>query len=91
MHVLFDESIPSRTEEYYAEIDRLRVKVDPGERSLEEFDWLKDTYHIDSGLLFRTNRVVIRKGVIVAYRSLVTAGSPVLRTRCRFIWPRSWK
>jgi hypothetical protein len=74
VHVLFDESIPSRTEEYYAEIDRLRVKVDPEERSLEEFHWLKDTYHMDSGLLFKTNRVVIRKGVIVAYRSLVSAG-----------------
>jgi len=74
VHVLFDEKIPSRPEEYFAEIDQLRVKVSPEERTLEEFGWLKDTYHMDSGLLYKTNRVVIRKGVIVAYRSLVTAG-----------------
>ena len=45
-------------------------------KRLEEYDFLVNTHHIDDedGLLHRVNRVVVRKGVIVAYRSLVTAG-----------------
>jgi hypothetical protein len=37
--LLFDESISLRTEEYCSDIDRLREKVDPKERSLEEFNY----------------------------------------------------
>ena len=35
-----------------------------------------NTHHVDDedGLLYHVNTVVVRKGVIVAYRSLVTAG-----------------
>ena len=62
VHVLFDERIPSKSEEYFEEIDRLRVKVNKEKWTLEEFGCLKDTYHMDSGLLNRTNRVLVCKG-----------------------------
>jgi hypothetical protein len=59
------------------EIDALRVKV-AGDApiSTEDFKHLIGTYHIDdeSSLLYVVNRIVVRQGLIVAYRSLATAG-----------------
>eukprot|EP00602_Paraphysomonas_sp_CaronLab_P004809 CAMPEP_0185023452 /NCGR_PEP_ID=MMETSP1103-20130426/6129_1 /TAXON_ID=36769 /ORGANISM="Paraphysomonas bandaiensis, Strain Caron Lab Isolate" /LENGTH=1343 /DNA_ID=CAMNT_0027556055 /DNA_START=49 /DNA_END=4080 /DNA_ORIENTATION=+ len=76
VHVLTDESIPSRSESYFAEIDALRVKEAERPKIVSDYAGLEGTYHIDDedGLLYKTTRVVERKGVIVAYRSLVTAG-----------------
>eukprot|EP00602_Paraphysomonas_sp_CaronLab_P001187 CAMPEP_0185020694 /NCGR_PEP_ID=MMETSP1103-20130426/3325_1 /TAXON_ID=36769 /ORGANISM="Paraphysomonas bandaiensis, Strain Caron Lab Isolate" /LENGTH=1580 /DNA_ID=CAMNT_0027551749 /DNA_START=34 /DNA_END=4776 /DNA_ORIENTATION=- len=76
VHILTDESIPSRTEEYYAEIDALRVRTAPRPKTVNDYQHLVKTFHIDDedGLLYKTTRVVERKGVIVGYRSLVTAG-----------------
>ena len=81
IHVLFDENIPTREEEYFQEIDALRVKVaGDAPKSTEDFKHLIGTYHIDdeSGLLYVVNRIVVRKGLIVAYRSLVTAGKATI-------------
>ncbi len=74
VHVLYDESIPPRDKEYYAELEEALVKTDPLDRSVEEFKHLIGSYHVDDGFLFKTTRVVVRKGLIVAFRALVTAG-----------------
>ena len=76
VHILTDESTPSRSEKYFAEIDALRVREAARPKLASDYVSLEGTYHIDDedGLLYKTTRVVERKGVIVAYRSLVTAG-----------------
>ena len=75
-HVLFDEKIPNRQTDYIREKDEMAVKFAPDEKRLEKYQYLVNTYHIDDKeeLLYRVNRVVVRKGVIVAYQSPVTAG-----------------
>ena len=75
VHVLFDESIPSRADDYYKELDEVyALKTSPEERAVEDYAGLVGAYHIDEGLLFKTTRVVVRKGLIVGYRALVVAG-----------------
>lgn len=80
IHVLFDENIPTREEDYFKEIDALKVKVADEPKTVEDFKHLIGTYHTDdeSGLLYIVNRIVVRKGLIVAYRSLVTAGKATI-------------
>ena len=48
-----------------------------------------NTNHVDDedGLLHRMNRVVVGKGVIVAYRSLVTAGKMVVEDKTPIHFP----
>ena len=70
VHVLFDESIPERS----AELDEATVKSDPEERRVSNFDWLVGQHHIDEGLLYKTTRVVVRRGLIVGFRALINAG-----------------
>ena len=41
---------------------------------MSDFDWLVDQYHVDEGLHYKTTRVVARRSLVVAFRSLVTAG-----------------
>ena len=74
VHVLFDESIPERSADYFKELDELTVKVDPEERRVSDFDWLIGTHHMDDGMLYKINRVVIRRGLIVGFRSLIVNG-----------------
>ena len=76
VHVLFDESIPPRNEEYFKELDEVTVKVDPEERRVTDYDYLVGKHHIDEGLLYITTRVVVEKrgNFIVGYRALVTSG-----------------
>ena len=81
IHVLFDESIPPREKEYFEELEAALVKHDPQARQVEEFNHLIGSYHTDEGFLFRTTRVVVRKGLIVAYRALVTAGREQLEEK----------
>jgi hypothetical protein len=81
VHVLFDESIPSRSEEYFKELDEAIVKVDPEERSVSDFNWLVGTHHMEDGLLYRTTRVVVRKGLIVGFRALVTEGKQMIEDK----------
>ena len=72
VHVLFDESVPERSQDYYRELEEAQVAIDPEARQPGEFEYLIGKHHEDGGLLYKTNRVVIRKGLIVGYRSLVT-------------------
>ena len=67
--VLFDESIPER---YFREQDEATVKCDPEERLVSDFDWWQ--HHKDGGLFYKTTWVVVRRGLIVGFRALVTAG-----------------
>ena len=51
-----------------------RLLLHPEERQVGDFDWLVGRYHMDEGLLYKTTRVVVRRGLIVGFRSLITAG-----------------
>ena len=44
VHVLFDESIPERSADYFGELDEATVKCDPEERLVSDFDWMVDSY-----------------------------------------------
>ena len=78
VHVLFDESIPERSVEYFQELDAATVKLDPNERSVSDYDWLVGQYHMEDGLLYKTTRVVVRRGLIVGFRSLITNGKKMI-------------
>ena len=70
VHCIFDENIPSRDEEYFAEIDQLfKLKI----RNPKDFNYLIGLHHQDDedGLIYETTRVAVRKGIIVAYRRMV--------------------
>jgi hypothetical protein len=75
VHVLFDERVPERSEDYFKELDEAAaVFTKPDGESVADFQYLVDTHHIDDEdqLLYQTKRVVERKGKIVAYRAAVT-------------------
>ena len=74
VHVLFDESIPERSAEYFRELEQATVGVDPEEKAVADFEYLVGQYHMDEGLLYRTTRVIARRGLIVGFRALITAG-----------------
>lgn len=65
----------------YREIDEAVVKVDPEERSVHDFNWLIGKYHMEEGLLDKTTRVVVQKGLIVGYRSLITEGKMMIEDK----------
>ena len=79
--MLFDEAIPERSADYFKELDELTVKVDPEERRVSDFNWLIGTHHMDEGMLFKINRVVVRRGLIVGYRSLIVNGSTMVEDK----------
>ena len=81
VHVLFDESIPERSADYFKELDEAMVKMDPVERSVADFNWLIGTYHMEDGLLYKTTRVVVRRGLIVGFRSLITDGKTMIENK----------
>ena len=72
VHVLFDESIPERTADYFNELEEATLKVDPEKR--RNFDRLVGKSHMDEGLMYNTTRVVVWRGLIVDFCALVTAG-----------------
>jgi len=75
VHALFDEEPPERPEDYYKDLDAAAaVFTGPESESVEEYQYLVDTHHIDpeDSLLYVTKRVTVRKGLIVAYRAQVT-------------------
>ena len=74
VHVLFDEAIPNRSTEYYHDLEQATVGVDPEAKAVEDFDYLIDKHHMDDGLLYKTTRVIVRRGLIVGFRALITAG-----------------
>jgi hypothetical protein len=71
----FDEHLPLREEAYYAKRDDIMVPMSTEARQLHDFKYLIGTLHLDdeNGLLYRCTRVVVRKGVIIAYRALELA------------------
>ena len=78
VHVLFDENIPERSDDYFKELDdAAKVFVGTEAKSVADFAYLKGQYHVDDedGLLYVTTRVENRKGYIVGYRAQVTAGT----------------
>ena len=50
------------------------MKCHPEERLVSDFDWLVGQHHMHGGLLYKTPRVVVRRGLIVGFRALITAG-----------------
>jgi hypothetical protein len=74
VHVLFDEQPPLREDEYFKELKASTVKENPDAQSLEDFLYLVGTHHVDEGFLYKTTRVIVRKGLIVGYRALITSG-----------------
>jgi hypothetical protein len=74
VHVLFDESIPPRDEAYFKDLEQATVGVDPEAKYVEDFQYLVGQMYMDEGLLYKTTRVVARKGLIVGFRALITAG-----------------
>jgi hypothetical protein len=81
VHVLFDESIPPRSESYYKEFDSHVVRQASEEKHVSDYTYLKDQYYIDEGLLYKTTRVVVVDGLIVGYRALITSGKQQLEDR----------
>ena len=81
VHVVFNEVIPNPSDEYFKELERLFVKVDEKERSVDDFKFLVGTRHLDDedGMIYETTRVVNRRGYIVAYRRLVTNQGDLIR------------
>ena len=81
VHVVFNEVIPYPSDEYFKELERLFVKVDEKERSVDDFKFLVGTRHLDDedGMIYETTRVVNRRGYIVAYRRLVTNQGDLIR------------
>jgi hypothetical protein len=74
VHVLFDEQPPLREKEYFKEMDAATVRENPDAQRLEDFLYLVGTHHNDEGFLYKTTRVIVRKGLIVGYRALITSG-----------------
>ena len=74
VHVLFDESIPERHDDYFEELKQATVQVDPELKNVSDFDYLINQHHMDECLLYVNTRVVIRRGLIVGFRALVTGG-----------------
>ena len=72
--VLFDECIPELSADSFRELDKATVKSHLEERQVGDFDWLVGQYHMDEGLLYKTTRVIVRRDLIVGFRSLITAG-----------------
>ena len=67
-HVMLDETIPNRQFDYFREINEMAVKFASDEIHLWECKYKVNTHFVydEVGLLYRVNRVGVRKGVIVA-------------------------
>jgi hypothetical protein len=78
VHVLFDEQPPLREEEYFKELKASTVTQTPDAHNLEDYLYLVGSHHIDEGFLYKTTRVIVRKGLIVGYRALITSGRQMI-------------
>ena len=85
VHVLFDESVPERSADYYRELDEATVKVDHQERHVSDFDWLVGQHYMEDGLLYKTTRVVVRKVSLLAFVLLLLREGSKLRTKLSFM------
>ena len=67
--------IPTYTEEYFAELNKIKIETVEDASSVSNFEYLIGVRYVDdeSLLEFETTRVTTHKGLIVGYRA------PVLR------------
>jgi hypothetical protein len=75
VHVLFNKVIPKPTDEYYRELQRLKIVTSEGTpRDPATYQYLVGLNHLDDedGWTYNVTRVDQVKGCIVAYRRLVT-------------------
>ena len=75
VNCLFNEVIPTYTEEYFAELNKIKIETVEDASSVSNFEYLISVRYVDdeSLLEFETARVTTHKGLIVGYRA------PVLR------------
>ncbi len=80
--VSFEENEPPGTEQTNRHT-AAQVPIVQGERTLKEYDYLIGKQHIDDedGLLYQVTRIGERRGVIVAWRGLVTASGKITESR----------
>ena len=77
VHVLFGESIPERSADYFGELDEATVKCDPEGRPVSDFERLVGQHHIDECLLYKTTRVIVRRGIVLGVSALITGRQQV--------------
>ena len=75
VHVLFNEVIPTYTEEYYQEFKKLAFETVEEESTVESFEYLRGMMYVDdeNGLEYINTRVGEWKGHIVIWRAAVNA------------------
>jgi hypothetical protein len=72
-----DNLIPARSDDYFRDLDEAsRVFTGAESKSVQDYTYLIDSDHIDDEdkLMNVTKRVMVRKGLIVAYRAQITIG-----------------
>ena len=76
VNCLFNEVIPSYTEEYFNELQKMQFEVVKEPSAVENFQHLVGENYFDdeSGLEFQTTRIAIYQGLIVGYRAPVLQG-----------------
>jgi hypothetical protein len=79
VHCLFNEVIPSYREEYFQELSKMRFELAKEESTVESFEHFVGVKYTDDELLleFITTRIVVLKGLIVAYRAPVNSQGSV--------------
>ena len=63
------------------ELDKATVKIYPNKRRVEEFDCLVGQHHMEDGFLCKNTLIVIRRGLIISYRSLITEGMQMIEDK----------
>ena len=72
LHVVLNEIIPNPTDEFFAELERLKINVALESRHPANY-YFRVGMHIDheDGLVYETTCATVHKGYIVACRRLV--------------------
>ena len=85
VNCLFNEVIPTYTEEYFAELNKMKFETLEDSSTVAIFEYLIGVRYVDdeSLLEFETTRVTTHKGLIVGYRA------PVLRDGKRGVEEKS--
>jgi hypothetical protein len=76
VNCVFNEVIPTYTEEYFQELNKMQIETLKIPSTVENFVHLIGIKYIDdeSGLEFETTRIAIYQGLIVGYRAPVLLG-----------------
>ncbi len=69
VNCLFKEVIPTYTEEYFAELNKIKIETVEDSSTVSNFEYLVGVRYIDdeSLLEFETTRVMTHKGLIVGF------------------------